>query len=89
MFIWFITSYVAAFCSLFLDFKFNNGEPEVTPQEELKYDGGELVIRFTCSFVPLLNIAIICLSIYVNTKTVKRAILRNVKRMLEEVDNDE
>lgn len=90
MFIWFIVSYFAAFCSLFLDFKFSNyGEPEVTPQEELEYDAGELAVRFIFSFIPVLNIVIICLSLYANTKTFKKAVLRNVKRMLEEVDNDE
>ena len=88
-FIWFITSYVAAFCSLFTNFRCSEyGDPIVEAREESEYSATDIALRFFFSFVPVLNLLIICLCVYANTKTIKRAVLVKLKSMLENIDNE-
>ena len=89
IFIWFITSYVAAFCFLFTNFRCSEyGDPVVEPREESEYSIANIALRFFFSFVPVLNLLIICLCVYANTKTIKKAALVKLKAMLENIDNE-
>jgi hypothetical protein len=74
---------------LFTNFRCSEyGDPIVEPREESEYTIGDLAARFFFSFVPVLNLVIICLSVYANTKTIKRTILVKLKTMLENIDVD-
>lgn len=88
--LWFFVSYIAAMCAMFIDFEFDSHrEPTVIPQEKYEYgDASEIALRFFFCLVPILNILIIALFLYAYTKPFKKVVLRKIKKMLEEADNE-
>ena len=88
--LWLFVSYIAAICAMFIDFEFNSRrEPTVVPQEKYEYgDAREIALRFLFCIIPILNLFIIALFLYAHTKPFKKLVLRKIKKMLEEADNE-
>jgi hypothetical protein len=89
MFTWFITSYLAAFCSHF--FGFENVYTEFSPVKlapEDRIPTAELGFRYLICFVPFLNLLVIGIFLYVYSKGLKKTILLKLKTMLENIDNE-
>ena len=86
--LWLFVSYIAAICAMFIDFEYY-GDFVPVPQEKYEYgDASEIALRFLFCIIPILNLFIIALFLYAHTKPFKKLVLRKIKKMLEEADNE-
>lgn len=91
LFMYLLLSYIGSICAMFIDFERENNYSDLhaIPQKEYNYDtASEILLRFGLCLIPPIAVLIIILFIYVYTKPVKKIILRKIKKMLEESENE-
>lgn len=91
LFTYLLISYIASICAMFIYFERENDYDDlhVVPQKEYNYgEASEILLRFAFCLILPCAVCVIGLFLYAYAKPAKKSILRKIKKILEESENE-